>query len=252
MNILEKFLELFKRCIILISGFEQLHLSKYAERLSQNLDFELVKFDYPNYDVLNQFVKNNSTKSLVIYGLSFEKDLITFRPSIHISLSGPRHIIKDDEKYNIYTENIKKSFINKFKNLKDLTFSDNTYDDIFDLVMVMIKKRVYADRYEEIEKEYIRLSSEESEKEESEKKKKEEKEKKKEEKKEEVKKEEVKKEEEKKEEVKKEEKKEDSTDDDTNSDDVDDSVDNITSSIKGGKNKKITGTRIIKYRIAKN
>ena len=99
MNILEKFLELFNKCIIILSGFEQLHLSEYAKKLAENFNFDLINFDYPNYDNLNEIVKNNKNKGLVIYGLSFEKDLIKFRPSIHISLSGPKHIIKDDEKY---------------------------------------------------------------------------------------------------------------------------------------------------------
>lgn len=73
MNILEKFLELFKKCIILISGFEQLHLSEYAKNLADNFNFELIKFEYPNYDTINDIIKNNKNKGLVIYGLSFQK-----------------------------------------------------------------------------------------------------------------------------------------------------------------------------------
>ena len=232
MNILEKFLELYKKCIIIISGFEQLHLSEYAEKLANNFNFDLVKFDYPNYDILNQFVKNNYNKSLVIYGLSFEKDLLTFRPNIHISLSGSKQLINNDEKYNIYTENVKKSFINKFKNLKDLTYSENTYDDIFDLVINMIKKKVYGDRLEEVEK----TESEESEKEK---------------KKKETKKDEIKP-------IEKQLKKEDESTSDSSDSDISDLNDttedkiirakanNITEnseSVVGGRQKRISGTR---------
>jgi hypothetical protein len=240
MNILEKFLELFKKCIIIISGFEQLHLSEYAEKLANNFNFDLVKFDYPNYDILNQFVKNNSNKSLVIYGLSFEKDLITFRPNIHISLSGSKQLINDDEKYNIYTENVKKSFINKFKNLKDAAYSDNTYDDIFDLVINMIKKRVYGDRLEEVEK----TESEELEKEKKKKEKKEEKK-------------EVKP-------IEKQLKKEDETTEDTSDSDLNDlnntsedkairAKSNIitenSESVVGGRQKRIAGSRTLRLRL---
>jgi len=225
--------------------------------MAENFNFELVNFDYPNYDVLNEFVKNNSNKSLVIYGLSFEKDLITFRPNIHISLSGPKHIINDDAKYNIYTENVKKSFINKFKNIKESAYSDSVYDDIFDLVITMIKKRVYGERYEEVEKEYIKSSSEESEKEEKKKKK------------DEPKKDEPKKDKPKNDDklIEKQLKKDDeSTEDTTDTSDsekiedttedkiIKDTVNAIseTSPVSvGGKYKRITGTRILKNRLYK-
>jgi hypothetical protein len=259
MNILEKFLELFNKCIIILSGFEQLHLSEYAKKLAENFNFDIINFDYPNYDNLNEIVKNNKNKGLVIYGLSFERDLIKFRPSIHISLSGPKHIIKDDEKYNIYTENVKKSFINKFKNVKDATYSDDVYDYIFDLCITMIKKRVYAERYEEVEKEYTRLSTEESEKAEKEKKKKEEK---------------AQKKDEPKKSIEKQLKKDDESTDDTNTTDTTDTTETTNSTdstdtkedkiIKdtvnaitetspvGGKYKRVRGTRIIKNRLKKN
>ena len=35
MNVIEKYLEVYKKCIILLSGFEKLHLIKYAKKLAK-------------------------------------------------------------------------------------------------------------------------------------------------------------------------------------------------------------------------
>jgi hypothetical protein len=64
MNIIDKFLERYT-CIILLSGFEELHLSQYAKELAENLNFDLIKFNYPNYDELNNEVQAATNKGLV-------------------------------------------------------------------------------------------------------------------------------------------------------------------------------------------
>lgn len=165
MNVVEKFLEKFNHCIILLSGFEQLHLSEYAKNLAENLSFDLIKFNYPDYDSLNNEIqiheKDKKGTGLVIYGLSFLKDSIKFKPIIHISLSGSKALINDDENYQIYTDNVKNSFINKFKNIKDLDYHDQIYEDIFNLTLDIIMKRVYGDRYDEVQKEYVKMSDKE-------------------------------------------------------------------------------------------
>jgi len=161
MNVVEKYLEKFNQGIILLSGFEQLHLSEYAKNLAENLNFELIKFNYPDYESLNKEVKEKAKKGVVIYGLSFLKDSIDFKPLTHISLSGPKGLVNDDEKYQIYTDNIKNSFINKFKNIKDLEYHDQIYEDIFNLIIDLIMKRVYGDRYEEVQKKYLEMTEKE-------------------------------------------------------------------------------------------
>jgi hypothetical protein len=161
MNVVEKFLEKFNQCIILLSGFEKLHLNEYAKNLAENFNFELIKFDYPDYDSLNKEINRKATRGLIVYGLIFEKDKLQFKPNYHISLSGPRGLIDDDSKYEIYTQSTKNCIINKFKNIKDLDYHDQIYEDIFNLCIDMIMKRVYGDRYEEVQKEYAKLNSEE-------------------------------------------------------------------------------------------
>jgi hypothetical protein len=161
MNVVEKYLEKFNQCIILLSGFEQLHLTEYAKNLAENLNFELVKFDHENYNILNNEVNKYAKKGVVAYGLSFEKDKLNFKTTYHISLSGPKTIINDDNKYQTYTDNIKNSFINKFKNIKDLDYHDEIYEDIFNICIDIIMKRVYGDRYEEVQKEYAKLTEKE-------------------------------------------------------------------------------------------
>jgi hypothetical protein len=154
MNVVEKFLEKFNKCIILLSGFEKLNLSEYAKNLADNLSFDLIKFDYPNYDLLNSIV-DKSNNGIVIYGLTFENDQLKFKPNIHISLSGSKMLIDDEEIFKIYNENIKKNIINKFKNIKNIEYDNNTYDDIFNLVIDMILRRLYGNKYDEMQKKYI-------------------------------------------------------------------------------------------------
>jgi hypothetical protein len=154
MNVVEKFLEKFNKCIILLSGFEKLNLSEYAKNLADNLSFDLIKFDYPNYDLLNSIV-DKSNNGIVIYGLTFENDQLKFKPNIHISLSGSKMLIDNEEIFKIYNENIKKNIINKFKNIKNIEYDNNTYDDIFNLVIDMILRRLYGNKYDEMQKKYI-------------------------------------------------------------------------------------------------
>ena len=42
MNVVEKFLEKFNQCIILLSGFDKLHLNEYAKNLAENFNFDLI------------------------------------------------------------------------------------------------------------------------------------------------------------------------------------------------------------------
>jgi len=154
MNVVEKFLEKFNKCIILLSGFEKLNLSEYAKNLADNLSFDLIKFDYPNYDLLNSIV-DKSNNGIVIYGLTFENDQLKFKPNIHISLSGSKILIDDEEIFKIYNENIKKNIINKFKNIKNIEYDNDTYNDIFNLVIDMILRRLYGNKYDEMQKKYI-------------------------------------------------------------------------------------------------
>jgi len=158
MNVIEKYLEVYKQCIILLSGFEKLHLSEYAKKLAKEFNFTLIEFKYPEYDDLNQeiekLLKEKTPKGIIVYGLSFPTSQLKFKTSYHIAISGNRTLINDDDEYKIYQEYLDKSFINKFKNLKDLEFHDDVYDDIFLLCITMIMKRVYGDKYDDMMKKY--------------------------------------------------------------------------------------------------
>jgi len=161
MNVVEKFLEKFNQCIILLSGFEQLHLSEYAKNLAENFNFDVVKFNYPDYDSLNNEVNSKASRGVIAYGLTFDKDLLKFKTNYHISISGSKALINDDATFEMYNQNIKNNFINKFKNIKDLDYHDNIYEDIFNLCIDMIMKKLYGDRYEEVQKEYAKMSEKE-------------------------------------------------------------------------------------------
>jgi hypothetical protein len=164
MNILEKFIEIFKNCIIILSGYEKLHLSEYATNLSNDFGFELIEFKYPDFESLNKAVKNSTKQSgIIIYGLTFPSDKLEFKANYHISLSANKTLIDDESQFSIYNQYVKENFINKFKNLKSIDYSNDIYDDIYEMCIDFIKKKVYGDKYEEAQKKYLEDSESESE-----------------------------------------------------------------------------------------
>jgi len=155
MNILEKFIDIHKQCIIILSGFEKLHLSEYASHLAKDFNFELIEFKYPDFESLNKAVKNSKLKNVIIYGLTFPADKLEFKSNYHISLSGNKTLIDDESQFNLYTQYVKDNFINKFKNIKAAEFNDEISDDIFNTCIQYIMKKVYGDDYEKAQKKYI-------------------------------------------------------------------------------------------------
>jgi len=164
MNILQKFLDIYKQFIIIISGFEKLHLSDYAQQLAVDLNFELIEFKYPDFDSLNKEVNNTKKNGVIIYGLTFPTDKLEFKPNYHISLSGNKTLIDDDNKFTIYNENVKENFVNKFKNLKLQDYNDETYDDIYNMIIDHIMKKVYGNNYEKAQQKYLEDSESSSDK----------------------------------------------------------------------------------------
>jgi len=167
MNVVEKFIsdlkQKSKKCIILLSGFDILHLEEYAKLLAQNINFELIQLKYPEFDTLNNKINNSDSNGIIVYGLTFPTEKLEFKPFYHISLSANRSIVVDEEKFNIYQENVKNNIVNKFKNMKDILYHDETYTEIFNMIIDLIMKRVYGDRYEEAQKAYVKELSESSE-----------------------------------------------------------------------------------------
>jgi hypothetical protein len=167
MNILQKFLDIYKQFIIVVSGFEKLHLSDYAQQLAGDLNFELIEFKYPDFESLNKEVNNTKKNGVIIYGLTFPTDKLEFKPNYHISLSGNKTLIDDDNKFTIYNENVKENFVNKFKNLKLQDYNDETYDDIYNMIIDHIMKKVYGNNYEKAQQKYLEDSEASSDNEEN-------------------------------------------------------------------------------------
>jgi replication initiation and membrane attachment protein DnaB len=160
MNILEKFISIFKNCIIIISGYEKLHLSEYADQLANDFNFELLEFKYPDFDSLNKKIKdlhenNNNNKGIIIYGLTFPKEKLEFKVNYHVSLSANKTLVDDENEYNLYNNNVKENFINKFKNVKIAAFNEELYDDIYNTCIDFVMKKVYGENYEKAQKKYI-------------------------------------------------------------------------------------------------
>jgi len=162
MNILEKFISIFKQCIIILSGFEKLHLSKYANQLATDFDFELIEFKYPDFESLNKAVKESKHSGIIIYGLTFPTESLEFKPNYHISLSANKTLVDDESKYSIYNQYVKQNFVNKFKNVKVIEFSNELYDDVYNMCIDYIMKKVYGENYEKAQKKYLEDSESEA------------------------------------------------------------------------------------------
>ena len=162
MNILEKFISIFKQCIIILSGFEKLHLNKYATQLANDFDFELIEFKYPDFESLNKSIKESKQSGIIIYGLTFPTESLEFKPNYHISLSANKTIVDDESQYSIYNQYVKQNFVNKFKNVKVAEFSDELYDDIYNMCIDYIMKKVYGENYEKAQQKYLEDSESEA------------------------------------------------------------------------------------------
>ena len=125
-------------------------------------NFELIQFKYPEFDRLNDKIDDSDSTGIIIYGLTFPTEKLKFKPFYHISLSANKSIVVDEEKFNIYQENVKNNIVNKFKNMKDILYHDETYAEIFNMIIDLIMKRVYGDRYEEAQKAYVKELSDSS------------------------------------------------------------------------------------------
>jgi hypothetical protein len=154
MNILEKFTDIYKQCIIILSGFEKLHLREYAIQLAKDFNFELIEFKYPDFESLNKLIKDSKSKNIIIYGLTFPANKLEFKANYHLSLSGNKTLIDDESQYSLFTQYVKENFINKFKNIKVSEFNDEISEDIFNTCIQYIMKKVYGDNYDKAQEKY--------------------------------------------------------------------------------------------------
>jgi hypothetical protein len=162
MNILEKFISIFKQCIIILSGFEKLNLSKYAIQLANDFDFELIEFKYPDFESLNKAIKESKHSGIIIYGLTFPTENLEFKPNYHISLSANKTLVDDESQFSIYNQYVKQNFVNKFKNVKVAEYSEELYNDVYNMCIYYIMKKVYGDNYEKAQKKYLEDSESEA------------------------------------------------------------------------------------------
>lgn len=137
----------------------------FIEKTVSEVKFNL--YEHPdNYDWVsfNEEVNSKKSKGVILYGNYLDKEKIDFDIDCCYFFNMNTNLCKnilieknllpykeEDEKVNIYFKDIfnptykqlKQDFkINKFFNIKENTTFDEVYDEVFDNLMMLIKKKV--------------------------------------------------------------------------------------------------------------
>ena len=139
--------------------------NKSKEVIIDNIKFKIYE-DSDNYDwdKLNDDINKKKSNGIILYGnyinnekINWEPDFIFFysvnttlckkilieKKKIAIDESDKKIKIYFEQIFNPFYENLKKSLkINKFFNINENTKFDDAYDNIFDLLMNLIQKKL--------------------------------------------------------------------------------------------------------------
>ena len=179
-NIYDAFLYKYKKLILIITHTPGLDITDLITDISQNFNMRTINLEGPkiikkdnldqyNYKKVNNDVANilkeNDDKlkssfkgyygqGILLYGLSFPKSKIDFRPDLHLHLSiTQKQFIKlnsnvEGSLYDSFADILSQNIINKYYNLKtDMT--DEINDTIFYKIIDFIEKKIYNKNYEE-------------------------------------------------------------------------------------------------------
>ncbi len=142
-----------------------LNQNSFIEKTVSDVKFKLYEHpDNYNWDSLNNDVNQKKSEGLILYGNYIDPSKINFEFDFCYFFSMNANLCKniliekkmlpykdDDEKVKIYFDDIfnpiyeklKKDIkINKFFNIKENTSFDETYDELFDILMKRIKDKV--------------------------------------------------------------------------------------------------------------
>lgn len=198
MNIVEAYIKFKGQLIILISGLSGSGRTELAKNIADTFKINIInQKDYyykshnetttlPNnktvvnwdsdkaydWDKFNNDINNIKSKGVVVVGISFNKDLITFKPDYHFHLViSKQKLFEDREKlveknkekcpkeyeeykdgtaklifnqltYPYYKQTTENSIINKFLNVNKMT-QNELFDSAFDTLIEFINKKVY-------------------------------------------------------------------------------------------------------------
>lgn len=177
-NIIEKYTEINKGFVLLISGPINKYLAKLGKHLAKKFKFTYInantyigkkKLKFDEYDKLmdwsslNNDVSNVNSTGVVVTGFLFPKERIKFRFNFHIHLSLSKQFyinyrktllplkdpLKEDEyakmfskRYYYYLNTNSLMFINKFLKIDELS-NRQIYEKAFDLIIAFIENKLY-------------------------------------------------------------------------------------------------------------
>jgi hypothetical protein len=162
-NVLDFLLSTKKKYIILFSGLNFSPIENIVTEIAK--DFNAIILNYlhlnldDNLDVLNIRVNDllqkqkNPIQPIFIMSKSFQTDKLKIFPDYHINISLSKTDIltldpaKRTELPELYTKSLQTNRINKYINIKKDYNLNEILDNIFNLIIDDIEKKVYGDKY---------------------------------------------------------------------------------------------------------
>ncbi len=162
-NVLDVLLMRKKKYIVLFSGLDFSPVEQIANDLSKDFNSTVLNFIHlgleDSLDPVNTRVNdliNKSNKPLFIIGKTFPSSKLKIPVDLHIHISLHQIAIlkldplKRQDLPAKYVESIKTNRVNKYINLQKEYSLDKIEDEIFNIIVDDIEKKVYGDQYESL------------------------------------------------------------------------------------------------------
>jgi hypothetical protein len=177
-NVLDFLLFSKKKYIILFSGLKFSPIEQIVTELEK--DFNAIVLNYlhleldNNLDVLNTRVNDLLKKQekpiqpLFIIGKSFSTDKLKIFPDYHFNISLSKNDIleldpaKRSDLPELYLKSLQTNRINKYINIKKKYDLNEIVNNIFNLIIDDIEKKVYGDKYNKLSYKFYKENSNES------------------------------------------------------------------------------------------
>jgi len=165
-NVLDVLLMRNKKYIVLFSGLDFSPVEKIANDLAKDFNSTVLNFIHLGLedsldpvntrvsDLLDKSKINTNPKPLFVIGKTFPSSKLKIPVDLHIHISLHQIAIlrldplKRQDLPAKYVESIKTNRVNKYINLQKEYSIDKIEDDIFNIIVGDIEKKVYGDQYE--------------------------------------------------------------------------------------------------------
>ena len=173
-NVLDILLLNKKKYIVLFSGLEFSPVEKIVTDLSKDFNAIVLNYLHLNLDDsldplntrVNDLLNKNEkmTQPIFIIAKSFPSDKLKIYPDIHINISLHKFAIlnldpaKRADLPDLYAKSIQTNRVNRYINLKKEYELNDIINEVFNLIIDDIEKKVYGDKYESLSHKFFSQS----------------------------------------------------------------------------------------------